>query len=681
MKLLKTLLGTFFVFFVFVNFNFAHPISKELAQFNDSLNLLIDKEKDYKKLRIYITDLLNKNYLTNRAFVIEYIENHVLENPNYMRDTVFYANTINTYAICFLDSDLDKAIEFAKRGINYIGESNNPEILEKVALLSSNLANAYAALGHHNSRLKVYADIHPIILKTKNAQIIRHHNFKLGGVYYQFNELDKALSHLRKGIFVEEDFNWHPNFAGMGETLIASVYFKKNEIDSVKKYIYIADRIKRSELPVAYKSRINSLIGLTAASEGDFTEAFKRIEESYKIALVGKDTSELMFSEYIKGRAFAYKNDYSSAIKIYNDVLDRYVHPDLDHYKNYILMSLIAAYKATNQQLKAYETYDRLLRFFDHQKLSNQQLYAVELSYNMKFNEKLAEIDRLKVSNEKAEITKQRNQVFIGGLCMLLLFVLVVLFLILKAQKRNKILAKQELDLLEVKLEEEKNNRVIDEMTLLKQVEDRERNRIATDLHDSIGGLLSSIKIALFSYQESAKLNANETQHTNRILDYIDDTKQELNRIVYNLTPLIVEKFGLLEAIKQYTKKIQTDQLNINLQLISIPTNIIMEDEITLYRIIQEVLHNIVKHAIAKNILLQIQTDYTSGMVIISIEDDGQGMNVHEAMTKGGLGMKSMYSRVQNLKGSITIESNKDVGTTVYINCFPKSIKENVLIS
>ena len=335
---------------------------------------------------------------------------------------------------------------------------------------------------------------------------------------------------------------------------------------------------------------------------------------------------------------------------------------------------MIDAYKANGQYDKAFETYDMLFTFMNEQKFKNQQLYAEELSYNMKFDEKLAEIENLKISNEKAELTKKKNSLFIAGLAVSLILILIVLFLVIRAQKHNKILAKQEYDLLKAKLEEEENNRMIDEMQLLKQLEDRERNRIATDLHDSIGGLLSSIKISMYSYQESTKLNPAQTEHTNRILEYIDETKQELNRIVYNLTPLIVEKFGLLEAIKQYCKKIQNEQFQIRLQIISVPTNIMVEDEITLYRIIKEVLHNIVKHAKAQNVLVQIQTDKESGMVIISIEDDGQGMDVEEAKNKGGLGMRSLFSRVQNLNGSIKIESQKNIGTSIYIHCFPNPI-------
>ncbi|NGM71851.1 tetratricopeptide repeat-containing sensor histidine kinase [Sphingobacterium sp. SGL-16] len=422
-----------------------------------------------------------------------------------------------------------------------------------------------------------------------------------------------------------------------------------------------------------FNARIKSLLGLTEAYRGEYEKANQLLNEGYQIATSVPDTSEILYNQFMQARVLVLRKQFAAAIEKYKTVIANN-NKDFAHYRYYVLKSLIDAYKANGQYDKAFETYDMLFTFMNEQKFKNQQLYAEELSYNMKFDEKLAEIENLKISNEKAELTKQRNSLFIAGLAVSLILILIVLFLVIRAQKHNKILAKQEYDLLKAKLEEEENNRMIDEMQLLKQVEDRERNRIATDLHDSIGGLLSSIKISMYSYQESTKLNPAQTEHTNRILEYTDETKQELNRIVYNLTPLIVEKFGLLEAIKQYCKKIQNEQFQIRLQIISVPTNIMVEDEITLYRIIQEVLHNIVKHAKAQNVLVQIQTDKESGMVIISIEDDGQGMDVEEAKNKGGLGMRSLFSRVQNLNGSIKIESQKNIGTSIYIHCFPNPI-------
>lgn len=85
-------------------------------------------------------------------------------------------------------------------------------------------------------------------------------------------------------------------------------------------------------------------------------------------------------------------------------------------------------------------------------------------------------------------------------------------------------------------------------------------------------------------------------------------------------------------------------------------------------------MHNVVKHANAKNVLLQVQTSYGTGMVIISIEDDGKGMDLEQAKNKGGLGMRSLYSRVQNLNGSIVIQSVENEGTSVYITLYPKAL-------
>src|SRR5690606_9204656 len=102
----------------------------------------------------------------------------------------------------------------------------------------------------------------PIILKTNNPIIIRDYNFKLGGWYFQLNDLDKALTHLYKGIFISDDFNWHPNFAGITETLIASTYAKQNNVDSVRKYILLADKRKRRPRRGPCKARITSLTAL-----------------------------------------------------------------------------------------------------------------------------------------------------------------------------------------------------------------------------------------------------------------------------------------------------------------------------------------------------------------------------------------------------------------------------------
>lgn len=142
--------------------------------------------------------------------------------------------------------------------------------------------------------------------------------------------MDKALTHLYKGIFISDDLNWHPNFAGITETLIASTYAKQNNVDSVRKYILLADKIKRDELPVPYKARIKSLIALSLAYEGNFEEGRKLLDEAYKVASEGKDSSEMMYSEFIRGKIFTKARQYGKAIAAYNHLLDDYSEKDLD---------------------------------------------------------------------------------------------------------------------------------------------------------------------------------------------------------------------------------------------------------------------------------------------------------------------------------------------------------------
>ena len=142
-----------------------------------------------------------------------------------MSETIFYANTLNTYAISFLGTDVDKTIEITKKGIDYIGDSQTPSVLEKLALLYTNLANAMGVdpssqikcirksgvveyqFSKCDGRIRAYVyqakiicRYLPMILKTNNPLIIGNYNFRIGGLYYQLNDYEKALEHLHQGI-------------------------------------------------------------------------------------------------------------------------------------------------------------------------------------------------------------------------------------------------------------------------------------------------------------------------------------------------------------------------------------------------------------------------------------------------------------------------------------------------
>src|SRR5690606_28389883 len=230
-------------------------------------------------------------------------------------------------------------------------------------------------------------------------------------------------------------------------------------------------------------------------------------------AVERNNDGEILYSNFMKARCFALQKRYDEAIDLYKYILANSPVLMLNIYKSYILRNLLDVYKQTGKIEKVYDTYDELLKFQEEETQRTKEMQIEELDYNFKLNEKLNEIEKLRITNEKAEVTKQRNRIFIVSLVILMVFLAGISLLIHKNNVRKRQLAMNQYALLEARLEEERQNKKIDEMQLLKQVEDRERNRIANDLHDSLGGLLSSVKTALYSLQERQEDNTEDKAH------------------------------------------------------------------------------------------------------------------------------------------------------------------------
>ena len=642
---------------------------------NDSLKIAVLKSNDiHNKKKNIDTFLYNSQFFLENIDTL-FLDSELLNNSKYSIDTLFYSNAIIKYANLLRRKlgNSDKALRVIKPLISNLSTSNNPDLFKN--LIQSKIVEAHT-IGEKEYRitqLKLLTDLYPEIIKINDPKLLVNYNFSLGLIYYQYNDTDKALEYLYKTLALKNNSKDLAFYNVATEVLIASCYMRKGEIDKVHKYVKIAEALTYPQhLSNLYLSRLKSLKAYFEAKNGNYKQAYKLLDEAQKIGIELKNDGETLYPIIIKAYCNEMQGNVDKSIELFEYLLVSPYQQDFIYYKEQVLKKLADLYKKKGDTSNAYKTYDKLLDFLNEDKKQNKEIYLEELDYNHRYHEKIYEIEKLKISNENAKLIKDRNQLLIVSLLIIIGLLLSIFIFTYRAYNRKKILAKQEYDLLESKLEEEKQTRVIDDMKLLKDVEERERNRIATDLHDSVGGLLSSVKISLFQFQESNKnLSEDTIRQFDTILSYVDESKQELNRIVYNLTPLIIEKFGLIEAVKQHCKKINASGLKINLQIINQLPNILVDDEITLYRVIQEVLHNVVKHAQASYVLLQIQSS-TDGKILITIEDNGKGMTLEKMKLNGGLGMKSLYSRINSLNGDIKIDSTENEGTVIYIKSEPR---------
>lgn len=191
------------------------------------------------------------------------------------------------------------------------------------------------------------------------------------------------------------------------------------------------------------------------------------------------------------------------------------------------------------------------------------------------------------------------------------------------------------------------------------------QSKYAKELHDGLGPLLSSLKMNI-----EALASPNQALNKEKIIDYsvkaIKDAINSVKEIANNLSPHILQRFGLINAVKSFIDQLKTG-LNIEFSINSnikerIPENI----ELILYRVVLECINNSIKHSGASKI--EISFLLNDNTLNINISDNGQGFDVHNTMKEGkGMGIFNIQNRIKNIGGEFRIFSNKKTGTNINI--------------
>jgi signal transduction histidine kinase len=196
--------------------------------------------------------------------------------------------------------------------------------------------------------------------------------------------------------------------------------------------------------------------------------------------------------------------------------------------------------------------------------------------------------------------------------------------------------------------------------------EERERRRIAQELHDGLGSTLATLKLNAESLNlESKDLNATEWKAYHGLLELVDYACVSLRDISHNMLPAGIEHFGLEATLQSDIAKIKKHKgLQINFETFGIDTIQHKEIELHVYRIVLELLNNVIKHAQASQVNIQLMKhDATISLIV---EDNGIGFNPEKTILSG-IGIISVKSRVEALSGKMQIDSTKQKGTSITI--------------
>ncbi|MGK6341131.1 ATP-binding protein [Chryseobacterium sp. DT-3] len=279
-----------------------------------------------------------------------------------------------------------------------------------------------------------------------------------------------------------------------------------------------------------------------------------------------------------------------------------------------------------------------------------QQLRLAKLETKQKNND---------ISNYKKLLTFKEK---INTYYIIFIFIFIVLIiLLLYAYKQRAKSMKQRDELHALAMEKEKQNSKISTLTALLEGQEQERGRLARDLHDGLGGLLSGTKLQLSSLDPHQSKNIEDG--ISKSINQIDGAVEELRRVAHNLMPDLLIKYGLEAAIQEFATRMPNSALDIHTEFINYSNSISEDKQLILYRIIQELVNNAIKHADTSEIIIQISEE--ENVLHLTVEDNGKGFDPASLDVRKTAGFHNIESRVQFLKGTMNITSELNIGTSI----------------
>lgn len=310
-------------------------------------------------------------------------------------------------------------------------------------------------------------------------------------------------------------------------------------------------------------------------------------------------------------------------------------------------------YQSALDYYKKYVTYYE--RRFDNEKMALGK--ELEVKYATELKEQ-----KLVLLEEQIAHRKKLNTIYI--LLSSAIFIALV-FLFLAYRQRSKTLKQQQL-LHSMELDNVRQDHKISLLSAMIDGQENERARIARDLHDGLGGLLSGIKIelsggmALPASTDTQKLIKNG-------LVRIDQAVDELRRISRNMMPEVLLHYGLAEALKEYCQSLKRSGVNITYQVFNYRNDLSKNKQVVVYRIAQELVNNSLKYAQSHHILVELRQEEDN--LTLTVEDDGIGFDVQVAQQKKGSGLRNIEARVVFLNGSLHTDSRPEAGTSTVLQC------------
>lgn len=317
---------------------------------------------------------------------------------------------------------------------------------------------------------------------------------------------------------------------------------------------------------------------------------------------------------------------------------------------------------------EAYNTLKKSLEIEYDLDYRKNTLQNSKLEIQLKTAEKEKKIVQLLNTNLQSEANRVRNRnLFIGAISFIVIG-LVIVFLVYKNSKRKQRIVEQQHEIELQKTEKLLKEQELSAIDAMISGQEKERQRLANDLHDNLGSTLATVKLH-FQHLRNNKNNPkiqNIEELYSKTDTLLEEAYQKVRTIAHEKNSGVMANQGLLLAIKNLAKKVSNANLLVEVQDYGLEQRLDNALEITIFRMIQELITNTIKHAKATEIHISL-TNHDSLLNII-VEDNGKGFDAKVLPKKEGMGLATIEKRVEHLEGTFEIDSTIEKGTNIIIN-------------
>ncbi|MEQ8470093.1 MAG: tetratricopeptide repeat protein [Marinoscillum sp.] len=471
-------------------------------------------------------------------------------------------------------------------------------------------------------------------------------------VYMNMNDYQNALEYAFKALVIRKEIG-DSTYISQSFQHIGNVFYELRELDSAEHYLMSAKKIFISQNNQYSLGLNQSNLGLVYLEQNRYETAITSFKKSIATCAATENLEGVFNATNNLSIAYAAAGQYLQADMFADSALNL-----ARKYKS--LPNLEEALVSKTQALEGLENYSdafyyskQLLTISDSLINEEKAKKISELETRFQTAQKEQEIanQQLEIAEKEADIQSKKIQIggLLGGLAIVILF-----GFIFYNQYRAKQNAKLQLAILSEK--ERGFESVI-------QATEEERKRISKDLHDGIGQQLSALKMALSNLAGKTS-DENQREDLELITEQFSNSAEEVRQVSHQMMPRTLMDFGLINAIEDLLQNsFKFSDIKYEFEHRLKDQRFAERIEISLYRILQELINNVIKHSEANE--LSVQLIQNTGKLLLFIEDNGKGMNNNNS---GGHGLLNIKSRLDMIKGSINYEPGPSRGTSATIS-------------